>query len=87
MNNYCKEMYKAGYTLKEYQEQLEYIKNVANNIVNVHLKKGSFGGAYRDISILESLYPELNKVDKKQLMVELKNIGVETYDNGSLWRY
>lgn len=85
--NYCRAMAQEGYTLEEYKEQLDYLKRVAKNIVEEHLKKDSFGGAYRDISILKSLFPTLDKINEIQLLVELKALGLETFDNGTLWRY
>ena len=86
MFNYAKEMYQQGYTLEEFKEWRLYLKDVAEFITS-NLKKRYNNGIYRDVIILQSMYPELDKLHIKQLTIELKNLGVEFYDNGKLWRY
>ena len=86
MFNYAKEMHKQGYTLEEFREWQSYLKDVAKSITS-NLKKQYNNGIYRDKVILYSMFPELDAINKKQLLVELKNLGVEFYDNGKLWRY
>ena len=86
MFDYSKECFKKGYTIEEYKEMLKYLQEVARNIVEIHLKKNEFG-LYKDIELLKSLFPELEEKEEKQLMIELKKIGVETYDNSKLFRY
>ena len=86
MFNYSQEMYKQGYTLEEFREWQVYLKDVAEFITS-NLKKRYNNGIYRDVTILYSMLPELDTINKKQLLVELKNLGVEFYDNGKLWRY
>lgn len=86
MFNYSQQMYKQGYTLEEYKEWKVYLKDVAESITS-NLKKQYNNGIYRDIVILQSMYPEIDELHKKQLTIELKSLGVEFYDNGKLWRY
>lgn len=86
MFNYAQEMHKQGYTLKEYKDWQLYLKEVAKDITS-NLKKKYNNGIYRDKEILYSFFPELEEIHKKQLLVELKSLGVEFYDNGNLWRY
>lgn len=86
MFNYVQEMYKAGYTLEEFREWQLYLKEVANHIVN-NLKQHYNDGIYRDVIILYSLFPKLEEIHRRQLIFELKNLGVEFYDDGKLWRY
>lgn len=86
MFNYAKEMHKQGYTLEEYKEWQSYLKDVAKCITS-KLKKQYNNGIYRDKDVLYSFFPELDTTNKKQLINELKKLGVEFYDNGKLWRY
>lgn len=86
MFNYAKEMYKQGYNLQEYKEMLKYLKEVAIHITG-ELKKYYNNGIYRDKNVLYSFFPELEEIHIRQLLMELKNLGVEFYDNGKLWRY
>ncbi|HHX67500.1 MAG TPA: hypothetical protein GX708_05515 [Gallicola sp.] len=79
-------MHKQGYTLEEFKEWELYLKDVAKCITS-KLKKQYNYGVYRDAIVLYSMFPELDKTNKKQLIIELKNLGVEFYDNGKLWRY
>lgn len=86
MFNYSQEMYKQGYTLEEFKEWQLYLKDVAKCITS-NLKKQYNNGIYRDKDVLYSFFPQLQEIHIKQLLVELKNLGVEFYDNGNLWRY
>ena len=85
MKNYAKETYKKGYTLEEFKEWKIYLKDVAKNITS-NLKQRYNNSVYRDSIILYSMFPEFEEMHKKQLINELKNLGVEFYDNGKLWR-
>lgn len=84
MFNFAKECAICGYTKQEYLEWVEYIKNVAKNIVEIHLKKSPLHntGIYSDIKLLNSLIPFNNTASKeyKQTIVELKKLGVEFYN-------
>ena len=80
MFNYAQEMHKKGYTLKEYKDWQLYLKEVAKNITS-NLKKQYNNGIYRDKDSLYSFFPELEEIHTKQLLVELKSLGVEFYDN------
>ena len=86
MFNYIQEMYKKGYTLDEYKEWLNYLKVVAVCITS-YLKKRYNDGIYRDVEILYSMFPEIEELHKRQLIIELKHLGVEFYDDGKYWRY
>ena len=86
MFNYAKELYQQGYTLEEFKEWRLYLKDVAKFITS-NLKKRYNNGIYRDAVVLYSMFPELDEINKKQLINELKSLGVEFYDNGKLWRY
>ena len=86
MFNYAQAMYKAGYTLEEYKSWLNYLKEVAKFITD-NLKQHYNDGIYRDVIILYSMFPELEEIHRRQLVKELKELGVEFYDEGKYWRY
>lgn len=93
MFNFAKECKLENYTREEYLSWLKYIKEVAKNIVENHLKINAKHntGIYSDIELLNSLIPftDINSKEYKQCIMELKCLGVEFYnDNGNLsFRY
>lgn len=93
MFNFAKLCKLEGYTKEEYFEWLSYIKDIAKNIVEEHLKKNSLHntGIYSDIKLLNSLIPfyDTNSKEYNQCIIELKKLGVEFYnENGKLsFRY
>lgn len=93
MFNFAKECKKENYTREEYLDWVKYIKEIAKNVVENHLKKSPKHntGVYSCIELLNSLIPfyDTNSKEYKQCIVELKKLGVEFYnDNGELsFRY
>lgn len=92
MNSYVKYCYEQGMNYEEYKKNIEYLKSVASNIVENHLKKDNFHntGVYQDISMLNSLIPQATLAipqEYNQLIIELKKLGVEFYGKNMDWRY
>ena len=92
MNNYVKYCIELGMSLEEYKKSIEYLKSIAKNIIENHLKKDKFHntGVYQDISMLNSLIPQATLAipqEYNQLIIELKKLGVEFYGKNMDWRY
>ena len=91
MFSFSKECFKENYTKEQYLEWARYIKDVAENIVENHLKKSKKHntGVYSDIELLNSLIPfyDTGSKEYKQCILELKKLGVEFYENQKYFRF
>lgn len=92
MNNYVKYCIERGMNLNEFKKSIEYLRSVAENIVENYLKKDKFHntGVYQNIEMLNSLIPQAIlsiPQEYNQLIIELKKLGVEFYGKNRDWRY
>jgi hypothetical protein len=82
----CDYCYKKGMTLQEYKTFKQNIINTASAIIqNIKTMYKTGNGLYHPIN--EILVYNTDADIRQFIIMELKNQGVEFYDNNSLWRY